>query len=549
MIIEDFESLLSEDYGNCENNGINRDILQVLDMILCRNKSEISDEALFIYKKFLPMNQEAPEEMKTELFGAINKYFKERIENFANMDALLLARFLIIKSRLQPIMYSEIAEILAKSGERDLSLDFIRIYERRETNKLLGLLTIANFYNLSLQDYKTAIKYYEKYIRIDETKSVIYTIIGSLYAKVYGDFSLKDQIYYYERAYNLEPYNRVILLGLAIAGEKLGDIQKADKYYSELLKNNPLDSDYYNYGAFLISCGDFKKGHKYLTHRFNIKNNPNLAYPIAPSIAKKWDFKADIGQKTLLIHYEQGFGDTLMYCRYLPLLKNLAGHVIFVVQDKLYDLIKSSQKISEGIEVISDKTEISAINYDYDMALLDVPYVVGASSDKIPYTQGYIEVSFDKTEKYKQKYIAKTDKLKVGIAYSGDKDANYDDRNIDFSMFQKLLNMGNVDFYSFNIEDEHCEKIKNLGSTFNDFTDTACALKCMDMVISTDSVILNLAGAMGVKTYGLFSEHPNFRWFKLTGDNVGWYKSVIPMQIRDKRHLPIIFDELYKILS
>ena len=68
------------------------------------------------------------------------------------------------------------------------------------------------------------------------------------------------------------------------------------------------------------------------------------------------------------------------------------------------------------------------------------------------------------------------------------------------------------------------------GHTFSDFTDTACAVKNMDLIISTDNVILNLAGALGVKTIGLFNKQTNYRWFKTTGSNVGWYSSVYPLQ-------------------
>ncbi len=548
MTVEDFESLLSEDFGNYEQNEISSDILQKIDAILCKYKSDITDEVFVIYKKFLPMKQEAPENMKLELFGVIKSYIKERIEKFAYADALLLARFLIIKSGIQPILYSEIAEILVKLEERDLALDFIKIYEVLEKNRPLCILTVANFYNIFLHEYKTAIKYYEKYLRIDETKSVVYTIVGSLYAKVYGDFSLKEQICYYEKAYKLNPKSRVILLSLALACEKFQDIKKADKYYSELLQNNPSESDYYNYGAFLISCGNFELGHKYLTHRFNIKNNPNLVYPIAPSVAKRWDLKSDISGKTLLVYYEQGFGDTIMYSRYLPELNKLASHIIFVVQDKLFDLIKNSE-IFDGIEILSDSVDISAVDYDFDMALLDVPCVVGAAADKIPYTCGYIDVPTDRINDYRRQYITKTNKLKVGIAYNGDKNSNYDSRDVDFTCFKVLSNLKNIELYSFNMEDEHYESIKNLGYTFNDFTDTACALKCMDIVISTDNVILNLAGALGVKTYGLFSEQPNFRWFKLKGDNVGWYKSVLPIHAKNNGTLIDIFDKLYTLLS
>ena len=87
-----------------------------------------------------------------------------------------------------------------------------------------------------------------------------------------------------------------------------------------------------------------------------------------------------------------------------------------------------------------------------------------------------------------------------------------------------------------------------MGKTFNDFTDTACALKCMDVVITADNVILNLAGALGVKTFAIFNKYPNFRWYKLTGDDVGWYKSVKPFQVNDENHLKEILSKVFSMI-
>ena len=99
------------------------------------------------------------------------------------------------------------------------------------------------------------------------------------------------------------------------------------------------------------------------------------------------------------------------------------------------------------------------------------------------------------------------------------------------------------------MEDENDERIVNLGKTFENFTDTACALKNMDIVISTDNVILNLAGALGVKTIGLFNKYPNFRWYKLTGDNTGYYDTVKPLQAeQNDRWMPVI-SEVMNILK
>lgn len=507
-------------------------ILPRLDKLILSNSENISEETFGIYKKFQPMKQNAPIGMKNELFRAVRNFIVEKFSKDEKTDTLLLSRFLVVKAELVAGDLSILAECVANFEQFDLALDFLKFYEEKESNLPLKLLTLGNFYNLKLKDYKKAIKYYEHYLKIDETKSVIYTILASLYAKAYGDLSLEDQVRYFEKAYKLKPNDRLVLHGLAFGYEKLKNLKMANKFYEKLIQNNPTETDFYNYGAFLISCGEFESGHNYFTHRF-FTGDKNLEYPISYAPEKRWNLKSDISDKVLLIHYEQGFGDTFMYCRFVPMMKNLAKQVIFVVQDSLYDLIKNSKIISDGVMVVSE-CQSENLEYDLHMALLDTPFVLKISAQNLPLCEKYLEVEDDKVKVYADKYLNKSNRIKVGICLHGNKNANYKGRDLELSKMQELFNLKNVEFYLLT-EDKETE-IQNLiplGETFETFTDTACAVKNMDVVLSTDNVILNLAGSLGVKTLGLFTKYPNFRWFKLSGNDVGWYKSVRPVQIED----------------
>lgn len=507
-------------------------ILPRLDKLILSNSENISEETFGIYKKFQPMKQNAPIGMKNELFRAVRNFIVEKFSKDEKADTLLLSRFLVVKAELVAGDLSILAECVANFEQFDLALDFLKFYEEKESNLPLKLLTLGNFYNLKLKDYKKAIKYYEHYLKIDETKSVIYTILASLYAKAYGDLSLEDQVRYFEKAYKLKPNDRLVLHGLAFGYEKLKNLKMANKFYEKLIQNNPTETDFYNYGAFLISCGEFELGHNYFTHRFST-GDKNLEYPISYAPEKRWNLKSDISDKVLLIHYEQGFGDTFMYCRFVPMMKNLAKQVIFVVQDSLYDLIKNSKIISDGVMVVPE-CQSENLEYDLHMALLDTPFVLKISAQNLPICEKYLEVEDDKVKVYADKYLNKSNRIKVGICLHGNKSANYKGRDLELSKMQELFNLKDVEFYLLT-EDKETE-IQNLiplGETFDSFTDTACAVKNMDVVLSTDNVILNLAGSLGVKTLGLFTKYPNFRWFKLSGNDVGWYKSVRPVQIED----------------
>lgn len=507
-------------------------ILPRLDKLILSNSENISEETFGIYKKFQPMKQNAPIGMKNELFRAVRNFIVEKFSKDEKADTLLLSRFLVVKAELVAGDLSILAECVANFEQFDLALDFLKFYEEKEFNLPLKLLTLGNFYNLKLKDYKKAIKYYEHYLKIDETKSVIYTILASLYAKAYGDLSLEDQVRYFEKAYKLKPNDRLVLHGLAFGYEKLKNLKMANKFYEKLIQNNPTETDFYNYGAFLISCGEFESGHNYFTHRFST-GDKNLEYPIPYAPEKRWNLKSDISDKVLLIHYEQGFGDTFMYCRFVPMMKNLAKQVIFVVQDSLYDLIKNSKIISDGVMVVSE-CQSENLEYDLHMALLDTPFVLKISAQNLPLCEKYLEVEDDKVKVYADKYLNKSNRIKVGICLHGNKNANYKGRDLELSKMQELFNLKDVEFYLLTKDKEtEIQNLIPLGETFETFTDTACAVKNMDVVLSTDNVILNLAGSLGVKTLGLFTKYPNFRWFKLSGNDVGWYKSVRPVQIED----------------
>lgn len=532
-------------------NNIGNDLLCLFDSAIFSllETSIVSDEVIAVYKKFVSMKQEAPDSMKNNLFSTIRNFANEQSGCEKYLDSLVLYRFLVVKSELFSTDFYTIAELLNYLGLFDLSFQFIELYKEREQNKPLMFLTLANFYNMQIKDYKTAIKYYEKYLEIDKTKSVIYKITANLYSKVYGNDSLAQQIDYYNCAYNLNNTDRTVLHALAFAYEKLGLKENAKRFYQELLANNPTPIDYFNYGAFLISCGDFIEGHKYFRYRFNI-DNENYKYARTLPEAKRWDLETDISDKTLLVHFEQGFGDTIMYCRFVPELKKFAKNIIFVVQDSLHELIKNSHLISNGINVISDKDDLSGVEYDYHMALLDAPYVLKIEVSKLPFCDRYLDIEDKLIEEYAKKYLNSLKNLKVGIAYSGDSAANYAGRDIDLNKFNILTDISGIDLYSLQYDEKVSNpKITPLGKTFNNFTDTSAAIKNMDLVITTDNVILNLAGALGVKTIALFNKETNYRWFQTASEDVGWYNSVKPLQVDYEDNWNSVFSQLVNILA
>lgn len=531
MYKEELKTLFSLDQLIFNENNIANSLLVDLDEFILNNFDEInlSVEAIGIYKKFQPMKQNAPDSMKSVLFSTIRNYAKEEEQNNKFISALLLYRFLLVKSKLFAQDFLDISKIIYKinPNTNNLIYRFLEIYERKEERKALLYIELGDFYKI-LNDLKKSIFYYEKFLEIDTAKAAVYNITADLYSKYNGDLSIDRQIELYKSALNLQPNNRLSLHGLAFAYERLGDNNNAEKYYKKLLENNPNVNDFYNYGGFLIHCGDFQNGYKYFRYRFEV-DDKNLSYPVKDNGQKRWNLSDNIKDKTLLIHYEQGYGDTIMYSRFVPLMKSFCQNIKFVVQAPLYELIKNS-KIFKDVEIISDNENIDHIFYDYSMALLDCPFVLKTSSDNIPYSEGYLDIDEKLVQDYKTKYLD-NNKFKIGISVKGDINANYSSRDLDLSQLKFLTQLKDAQLYSLHKDNDTVfEGIISLGDNFSDFTQSACAVKNMDLIISTDNVILNLAGALNVKTFALFNKQTNFRWFKTSGGNIGYYSSVKPFQ-------------------
>ena len=180
------------------------------------------------------------------------------------------------------------------------------------------------------------------------------------------------------------------------------------------------------------------------------------------------------------------------------------------------------------------------IDHDFHIPLMDTPFLMKESPKKMYQSGGYLKTDRKKEQAFKSKYINKNKKIKIGIAYHGTKESILTNRDISVKKFLPLFELKGVEFYSFQA-DKYAEelkqldkniKIKDLGKHFKDFEDTACAINSMDLIVSTDNVVMNLAGALGVKTYGLFNVFSESRWYKTEGEDVGWYKSVRPFRAK-----------------
>ncbi len=514
-LISSMDVAMAEYY--CKNNNYDRGLEIYREAI-----SSITDEA----ERNCVINQYINQAINYAQKLNLDKKYIEAIEQYRN----------IMKYSGFPInIYKNIGLCMKSIGNADLAIKFLKRFEEISPDKEDVYVYLADLTYTDIKDNRKAIEYYEKALEKNPNNFSIYNMLGHLYSTCYQDKYKDKQIEYLTKAYELAPNNRIVVKNLAYVLGKFDEVQKADEFYAKLMYLSPTHSDLHAYGAYLVRHQRFAEGFKFLQHRFQKEDLNNVAFPqLLTTKKKKWNIKFDIKDKRILVHFEQGFGDSIMFVRFIDELKKMCKEVSLVVQRQLVDLFKDSKL---GVEIYTEE-QIPSINYDYWIPMMDLPIVCETKPSTIPKAGGYLKVPKAKINAYKKQYINDNDKIKIGICYEGTLASKETDRDIPLSYLYPLMKLPDVEVYSFQVDDLTSQmdrvppdaNLIRLGRTFKNWEDTACAMNCMDFMVSTDNGVMNLAGALGIKTFGLFNRIVEWRWFKVEGEDIAWYKSIKPFQ-------------------
>lgn len=340
-------------------------------------------------------------------------------------------------------------------------------------------------------------------------------------------------IEFYDRALKIDPSSYQAWFNLAHIYSVEGQCKNAVSALKICKKLKPQDKDTeYFLSIALMRTKDYEKGLKLFENRLCRETAialQNKTYPNLASREKLWDGK-NIKDKTIFVYYEAGYGDVIMFSRYLPLLKKKCKKLVFYPQKPLVPLFcESGLGIDEIIEGF-----IPEQNMDFDVhaPLLSLPYLLGLKGQKVfEASEGYLCANPELIQSYKEKFF-NTDKIKIGIKWQGN--TYYDkDRVIPTEAFEPLIQLEGTKFYSFQTFEgsEELEKlsskydITDIGSELLDFGQTAAALMNLDLVICNDTSLAHLAGALGIPCFVLLPYEVNWRWHEDLS-KCDWYDSL-----------------------
>lgn len=326
----------------------------------------------------------------------------------------------------------------------------------------------------------------------------------------------------YEAAIQLSPDNPNALASVAAAYYEMGEYNNSAKYYSRLVNTHPdLHRDKVNLALITLRNKDFRKGLQLYEARFNTLDT------LEGSRDTLWR-GANMKDKTLYIYNEKqglsGFGDTILFSRYLcELDKYEPEKVVFRVQPELVEVLKSA--MPEYVELTTE----NYLGYDAHSPLLSLPFVLNARAKTIPLADGYIKAEESKTSDFASKM--ETAKTKVGLVFqTSSAHIKHEERSIPQDAFSPLYGNDTLQLYYISKEEpeQNLDKsIIDMRADINDFTDTAAIIANLDIVITADTSVAHLAGAIGKKTYLLLNHLHDWRWFSAkTGKVSEWYSSV-----------------------
>ncbi|MBM4135623.1 MAG: tetratricopeptide repeat protein [Nitrospira sp.] len=390
-----------------------------------------------------------------------------------------------------------------------------------------------------------AINCYQKALQLNSNFTEAYNNTG-LALQDKGQFD--EAIAYYQKALQInqnyvEAYNN---LGLTF--QEQGQFEKATDCYRKALQLNPNFADaHYNLSQILLLTGNFKDGWKESVWRWKIIDNPYRRHFKQPV----WN-GSDISNRTILLLAEEGFGDTIQFIRYVPLVAQRSAEVVIVCQKDLRSLFKNFDGIYKVIAYGEKLPE-----FDVYCHLEDLPFIFETTLESIPATIPYIAVDPVLTLKWRDKVQHDNLKMKIGIAWSANPThKNERNRSCLLTNFLSLAQLDEITFFSLQKGDAatqaknppHGMKLIDYTDGINDFSDTAAFIENLDLVISADTAVVHLAGALGKPVWTLIPFSPDSRWL-LNREDSPWYPTMRLFRQNSPGDWDGVFERVYIALK
>ncbi len=376
---------------------------------------------------------------------------------------------------------------------------------------------------------ESALIHFEEAIKSNSNYALSYNNLGIVLQK---QGKLEESIRYFEKAIALDAKYKEAYYNLGVSLWIESKLKEAVDYFSQAIELEQNDAEaHWNRGLILLQMGDYKRGFEDYEWRWRrLKLKKPLSVINWLSIPQPLWSGENLKGKTILLHAEQGFGDTIQFIRYAPLVQQHGGDIVIECHKSLVRLLASMDGIKN---IVTTNNENIDIKFDVHASLMSLPKIMGTTLETIPQQIPYLIPPSSSIEVT----IYVGTQLKIGIVWASGyyKDTS---ESVDFyrvkycppNLFFEILNIEGISLYSLQVgEDANVKyyhpKFQDLSSQIKDFGDTAAAIAKLDLVISVDTAVAHLAGALGKPIWLLLPCKPDWRWM-LEREDSPWYPTM-----------------------
>jgi Flp pilus assembly protein TadD len=415
-----------------------------------------------------------------------------------------------------------------------------------------GLDDAQLFFLLGMVLHKTgrgaqAVQWLERAAQLEPGDARIFSGLGCVWQKL-GDPAKAAR--HFARAAELEPRQANHFYSLGNVTYQFGELESAAAAFQRAVELNPRDAESWNnLGKCLKELNRVDESIAAYDHALELqpgyllaRQGRSISLLTAGRLAEgfrdyelrwltlqprqftvpRWAGQPIPGQ-TLFLHAEQGFGDGIQSARYARLARERCGRVILECRPELKTLFKHS---GVADEVIAFGEAIPPC--DFYTSVISLPGLLGITLENIPGRPPYLQAP------PARELPPRIGKIRVGLAWAGSPTHNDDAaRSLPLAMLAPVLTVPDVTFYSLQMpvpkrDEPEMEKFPNLVDLggFTDYLTTASAVASMDMVISVDTSVAHLAGALGKPVWTLIQFAPDWRWFQQFGGQTPWYPTM-----------------------
>jgi len=448
--------------------------------------------------------------------------------------------------------YAALAECLRVQNELQRALQLHLYCVKKFPNEYDTHLLFGNFFAYTKQ-YAKAVEAYRKAISIDDRRTQAHGNIGVAYKEL-GELDKAE--HHYKIVLNKNPNDPAANNNMGNLMRHLGRYDEAISHLQKSIEINPRYADAYgNLGALYKELKLYDKAIPFYENAIklepqHINANFDMALirlsdgdyvggfeqyeyrlKMAELLTKTSIYKTPIWNgepldgKTIVLQNEQGFGDNIMFVRYAKVLKKLGAKVIVRSRPHLLELFACA----DGVDAVCCEDDAQIPEHDYYIPMMSCAVVLKTTTKTIPSVFPYISI---KSDTFKSKLDA--DVLNVGIVWSLSRTTkDFKDRYVGLERFGEILKQKGVVWHSLQIGEDSAD-IERLGfggtiidhsSELTDFAKTAMLICELDLVITTDTSVAHLCGALDKEAWVIIPKPANWRWTQ-NGDKTPWYRSL-----------------------